>query len=252
MFTTMPYLFFCTPTSGTASMLRILQAIGGPTLKMRAAKGPASPTPEEGHTFLDPQADRTLTWFRGPRDWNEALDLSAFTVIAHFRDPRDLACNQYWWALQHPNTHDAPERAAEKREKVERMGIDAYALGRNNSAGFQKLMALSEGPRGDAVTWTSYNQLCCAFDYLMDNLCHAFGRAPSEVAGALRMERPENLGGNADWVKVGGTWQGSDVMPGRFRRDLKAETQAAITAKLGQELRFCAKRDAPFMAHHYG
>ncbi len=247
----MAYVFFCTPTSGTASMLRILQAVGGPRLKLRASKGPASLEAAEGRTFLDPTAEDTLTWFRGPRDWDSTLDLSAFTVLAHFRDPRDLACNQFWWALQHPNTHDTPERAAEKRAKVERMGIDAYALGRNNSEAFAKLMALSDAPGGDAVTWTSYNQLCCAFDYLMDNLCSTFGRAPSEVAEALRMERPENLGGNADWVKVGGTWQGSDVMPGRFRRDLKPETQAAITTKLAAELRFCRHRDAPFMAHHY-
>jgi len=247
----MAFVMFCTPTSGTASLLRILKVIGGPRLRMCAAKGPARLEPAEGHTFLDPAERDVLTWFRGPRDWNEALDLSAFTVIAHFRDPRDLACNQFWWALQHPNTHDTPERAAEKRAKVERMGIDAYALGRNNSEAYGKLMALSDGPQGDAVTWTSYNQLCCAFDYLMDSLCRAFGRAPSEVAGALRAERPENLTQNPAWVKVGGTWQGSDVMPGRFRRDLRPETQAAMTARLAAELAFCRRRDAPFMAHHY-
>lgn len=247
----MAYIFFCTATSGTASMLRILQTIAGKGVKLRAAKGLASREAGEGRTFLDPRAAGTLTWFRGPRDWDPALDLSGFTVIGHFRDPRDLACNQFWWALQHPNTHDTPERAAEKRAKVERMGIDAYALGRNNTEAYAKLMALSEGPAGDGVTWTSYNQLCCAFDYLMDNLCRAFGRAPSQVAEALRMERPENLPGNPDWQKVGGTWQGSDVMPGRFRRDLRPETQAAITAKLSAELAFCRRRDAPFMAHHY-
>lgn len=247
----MAYIFFCTPTSGTASMLRILQIMGGRGVRLRASAGPAALAPAEGHTFLDPTARDTLTWFRGPRDWNPTLDLSAFTVIAHFRDPRDLACNQFWWALQHPNTHDTPERAAEKRAKVERMGIDAYALGRNNGEGYAKLAALSDSPIGDAVTWTSYNQLCCAFDYMVDNLCRTFGRAPSEVAPLLRMERPENLAGNAQWVKVGGTWKGSDVMPGRFRRDLKPETQDAMTAKLAAELAFCRRRDAPFMAHHY-
>ena len=179
-------------------MLRILQEIGGPRLKLQGSNGLASLVPGEGRTFLDPMATDTLTWFRGPRDWDSTLDLSDFTIISHFRDPRDLACNQFWWALQHPNTRDTPERAAEKRQNVEQKGIDGYALGRNNSESYLKLMALSDARIGDAVIWTSYNQLCCAFDYLMDNLCRTFGRAPTEVAEALSKERPENLGGNAD------------------------------------------------------
>ncbi|MCR0982004.1 thioredoxin domain-containing protein [Roseomonas populi] len=247
----MAYIFVCTPTSGTASMLRILQAIGGKALKLRAANGPASLEPREGATHLNAAEPNLLYWFRGPRHWDTSLDVSAFKVIAHFRDPRDLACNQYWWALQHPNTHDTPEVAEAKRRKVEEEGIDRYVMGRNNVASYNMLRSLSDGALGDAVTWTSYNQLCCAFDYMTDNLCRTFGRAPSEVAEVLRMERPENLFNNPEWVKVGGTWKGSDVMPGRYRRDLKPETAQALTEKLASDLALCARRDAPFMAHHY-
>lgn len=248
----MAFIFLCTPTSGSASMLRILQIIGGPSLRLKASKGPASLENRPDATFLDARQAQVLYWFRGPRHWVPSLDLSDFRLLAHFRDPRDLACNQYWWALQHPNTHDTPEVADEKRAKVAATGIDAYALGRNNRASYAALMGLSDGPLGDAVTWTSYNQLCTAFDYMVDNLCRAFGRAPSAVAEALRPERPENLGGNAEWVKVGGTWKGSDVTPGRFRRDLRPETAEAITRKHTAELAFCRYRDASFMAHHYG
>ena len=247
----MAYVFICTPTSGTASMLRILQTIGGPSLRMKAAGGPASLEKKEGATFLDAKAPNVLYWFRGPRHWDSTLDVSPFRMIAHYRDPRDLACNQYWWALQHPNTHDAPEVAEEKRRKVEEGGIDRYVLGRNNKASYQMLTDLSDGPLGDAATWTSYNQLCCAFDYMVDNLCRAFNRAPSQVADALRIERPENLFANPDWVKVGGTWKGSDVTPGRFRGDLQPETVEELTKKLKPELAFCARRDAPFLRHHY-
>jgi hypothetical protein len=247
----MAYVFICTPTSGTASMLRILQVIGGPALRLKAANGPASLEKAEGATFLDHKAPNILYWFRGPRHWDSALDVSGFRMIAHFRDPRDLACNQYWWALQHPNTHDAPEVAEEKRRKVEEGGMDPYVLGRNNTASYKMLRDLSDGPMGDATTWTSYNQLCCAFDYMVDNLCRTFNRAPSSVAEALRIERPENLFANPDWVKVGGTWKGSDVTPGRFRRDLLPETVVALTKKNAAELALCQRRDAPFMGHHY-
>ncbi|WP_421995219.1 hypothetical protein [Roseococcus sp.] len=231
-------------------MLRIMQIIGGSGLRLRAANAPPSLEKKEGSTFLDARAN-ILYWFRGPRHWDPMIDLSAFRTIGHFRDPRDLACNQYWWALQHPNTIDTPEVAEAKRQKTEAMGIDKYALGRNNRDSYGMLMGLSHGAMGDVMTWTSYTQLCCAFDYMVDNLCHAFNRAPSQVAEELRLERPENLGGNADWVKVGGTWKGSDVTPGRFRNDLTPETVAEITAKHAEELAFCKMRDASFLRHHY-
>jgi len=246
------YVFVCTPTSGTASMLRILQIIGGPSLRLKSANAPASLEKKEGVTFLDVKAANVLYWFRGPRHWDAGLDVSDLRMIAHFRDPRDLACNQYWWALQHPNTHDTPEVAAEKRRKTEEGGIDAYVLGRNNTTSFSMLRGLSDSPAGAVTTWTSYNQLCCAFDYMVDNLCRTFNRAPSAVVDELRTERPENLAGNAEWVKVGGTWKGADVTPGRFRADLKPETVEGLNKKLAKELTFCRERDAPFMAHHYG
>jgi len=247
----MNYLFLCTPTSGTASMLRILRIISGREMVHRFAKDPASDAPGEGVTFLDPGGPSTLTWFRGPRNWRPDLDLSAFRIIAHFRDPRDLACNQYWWELQHPNTHDAPEVAEARRRAVEEGGIDAYVERRSNAESFNQFMALSDGRRGDAVRWTSYTQLCCAFDYMIDGLCQTFNRAPREVADALRKERPENLGGNPNWVKVGGTWKGADITPGRFRQDLRPETARSVTKRHAKELAFCRRRDAPFLAHHY-
>ena len=247
----MGYVFLTTPTSGSASMLRILRTIGGPGIVLRQANGPASLEPGEGLTHLDSRRAHVLTWFRDPRHWNGALDLSGFRVIAHFRDPRDLACNQYWWALQHPNTHDTLEVAEGKRRKVEAGGLERYALNRSNAPSFDPLRALSDGPIGDAVTWTSYNQLCAAFDYMVDGLCRTFGRAPSAVAPALRQERPENLPGNPDWTRIGGTWKGSDVTPGRFRTELSPEGIEELTRKLGTELAFCRHRDAPFMRHHY-
>jgi hypothetical protein len=246
----MAYIFFCSPTSGTGSMLRILKAMGSKSLKMHAAVAPASLEDREGVTFLDPTAGDVLYWFRGPRHWDPTLDLSSFRIIGHFRDPRDLACNQYWWALQHPND-DPPEVAEEKRRKVLEMGIDRYVLGRNNASIYNLMRSLADGPMGEGVTWTSYNQLVSAFDYMMDNLCRVFGRAPSEVAEVLRNERPEAVTGNDRWLKGGGAWEGADVMPGRFRRDLKPETAAALTAKVQAELAFCRQHDAPFMEHHY-
>lgn len=246
----MAYLFLTAPTSGTASMQRIVQAIAPKGIALVRVASPAVPEPGVEGTFLDPERN-AIYWFQGPRHWNPAIDLSRFRCIVHMRDPRDLACNQYWWALQHPNTNVSPELAEIRRRKVEDGGIDQYVLGRNNQASYDMLMTASDAASGDATTYTSYAQLCCAFDLLMDNLCRTFGRAQSEVAEALRIERPENLTANADWVKVGGTWKGSDITPGRHRRELRPESQDSLVTKYARELAFCRRRDTGFLAYHY-
>ncbi|OYX35511.1 MAG: hypothetical protein B7Y99_03095 [Caulobacterales bacterium 32-69-10] len=210
----------------------------------------AAPGPEEEGTFVDPDAN-TIWWFQGPRHWNPEIDVSRFKVMVHFRDPRDLACNQYWWALQHPNTKDSPEEAERKRLKVEAMGLEKYALGRNNFAAYAPMMAISEGPTGDDTTYTSYAQLCSAFDLLVDNLCRVFDCSPSSVAEKLIGERPESLFNNPDWVKVGGTWKGADISPGRYRRELSPEGIKQLTEKWRKELDFCAQRDASFLSYLY-
>lgn len=233
-------------------MLRILQIIAGPAVKLRPANAPAAMEKSEGKLFLDWKNQNILYWFRGPRHWTADVDLEAFRTVMHFRDPRDLACNQYWWALQHPNTIDSPEVAEEKRAKVEAEGIDRYALGRNNSASYAVMINASNGPRGDVITWTSYAQLCCAFDLLMHRVCVLFGRDPAEVAPGLRFERPEALTANPNWVKVGGTWQGADVTPGRFRKELRKTVIAELNIRYEAELALMRQRDADFLAYHYG
>jgi hypothetical protein len=247
------HIVITSATSGTASMRRIMEIVAGERMKMHSVARPAltaKPDDPTTGTYIDPKANR-FYWFQGPRFWNPALDFSQFKTIVHFRDPRDLACNQYWWALQHPNTHDTPEVAEEKRRKVEAGGIDKYALGRNNREIFDIFRSISDGAMGNYATYTSYTQLCVAFDELMDRLCRVFDRRQSEVAHALFNERPERLSENPEWVKVGGTWKGADVFPGRFRRDLKPETIGAITEKWKTELQFCQRRDAAVLSHHY-
>ena len=210
----------------------------------------ATDRPDGEGTYLDPLPEM-IYWFQGARFWNPTLDLSRFKVIVHMRDPRDLVCNQYWWALQHPNRIDPPEVAEAKRRQVEAEGIDAFVLGRDNRDSYAMVRGVSAGPWGDAATYTSYAQLCCSFDLLMHRLCRTFGRTASEVAGGLRMERPESLTANPNWVKVGGTWQGADVTPGRFRGELRKATIARLNAKYAPELAFMQQRDADFLAYHY-
>jgi hypothetical protein len=247
------YILVTPPTSGTAALQRIVKTIAGDKIAIKRLGKPAFDRPvqagEEG-TFIDPDS-RIIWWFQGPRYWNPQIDLSRYELIVHFRDPRDLACNQYWWALQHPNTKDPPEEAERKRKRVEDGGIEKYVLGRNNFASYQMLMDVSESPVGDSAVYTSYAQLCCAFDLMVRNLCGVFKRSQADVAEALQIERPENLFANPDWVKVGGTWKGADVSPGRFRRDLTPEGRRKMTEKWANELAFCRKREVDFLVHHY-
>ena len=239
-----------TPTSGTASMQRIIRKIATRSYGFIQVPSPATDRPDGEGTYLDPDADM-IYWFQGNRYWNPSIDLSSFKLIVHMRDPRDLVCNQYWWALQHPNTTDPPEVAAAIRQQTEADGIHKFAIARDNRGAYSMHRDVSLGPHGDTATYTSYAQLCCAFDLLMYRVCKLFGRSPAEVAPGLRFERPEALTANPNWVKVGGTWQGADVTPGRFRKELRKTVIAELNTRYANELAMMRQRDAAFLAHHY-
>lgn len=245
-----PVLFATTPTSGTASMGRILRAIARGWHVVRV-NSPAADDPGPDRTFLDPAAKKTIYWFQGGTHWNDAIDLSPFRAIVHLRDPRDLACNQFWWALQHPNLTDPPEVAAQWRRSVEAMGIDEYVFIADNSLSTRMIRQIVASPIGPSIACTSYAQLCCAFDLIIESLCDLFGTSRRYAADTLHQERPENVQANSQWIKVGGTWQGADISPGRFRRELRPETAERLTRKYAGELAMMRGWDAPFLAHHY-
>lgn len=247
----MAAIVLTTTTSGTAALQRIIRRIAPAGHRFVPVSTPVTETAEEPGLLLDP-AEPVIYWFQGTRFWDPTIDLSPFTVILHLRDPRDLICNLYWWALQHPVPGAMPEAVAAERAAVEALGIDGFARDRDLSPVFRRLNEVSEGPFGEAVTYTSYAQLCCAFDLLVERLCRAFGRPVRDVLPKLALERPENLRRNPNWLKVGGTWQGTDVAPGRFRRELTAETAALLTERYAFALRLMRLRDADFLAVHYG
>ncbi len=244
----MAVIVFTSPTSGTASLDRIVHAVGKgrPFLRVNS---PATPKGSAEGTPIDPDSDQ-IYWFQGPRYWNPAIPLEKCQVIAHVRDPRDLACNQYWWALQHPNDRDPPEVAEEKRRKVEAAGIDAFVLAANYADLYAVYRDIAVREAGNTV-WTSYTQLCSAFDYLVFSLATLLEREPRDFVKKLIVERPENLGGNANWSKVGAVWQGADIGPGRFRRELQPETIKAAGRRFAEELAFCRSKEPDFLRPHY-
>ena len=91
------------PTSGTGSMWRVITALT--EKKLRAVKiseiyvnsgriaelAEWRPEPFD-HIYMYNTPYIPNNWFRDPN----------IRIVTNFRDPRDMACNQYYWALQHP------------------------------------------------------------------------------------------------------------------------------------------------------
>ena len=57
----------------------------------------------------------------------------------------------------------------------------------------------------------------------------------------VSQERPDNLQKNPLWI--GQQWSGSDILPGRYRRELKPDTAVALTQRYGRILEMLASLD---------
>ena len=178
-----------------------------------------------------------------------------YRYIVNFRDPRDRICNEYHWQFSPPRS---PRRTAEERanriEKLRKAGIDKWLIfksdrlfeGRDRM--YDRLFQIPEEHPGQCLVLT-YARLCLDFDDFIRRLSHFAGiPVTKRMLKRLEIERPENLGDNPKWV--GNRWEGSDVMPGRYKRELQPETIEIINEKMKPYLRQMAKYD-PDYAHLY-
>lgn len=246
----MAFIFLTTPTSGTGSLDRVIRAIGGDKYKRITVREKALDKKKEGYTYLDANSNN-FYWFQGDKFLEDSIDLSRFKLIFHFRDPRDLACNQYWWALSHPNLSDSPDVAENKRVEIEKRGLESYVSVKRNISCFSKFIALSNSLKKENIVCTSYAQICVAFDLLVYKLCEIFEQSPDNCMDKLLIERPENILDNAKYASGIGQWKGSDLSPGRFKRELSTAKALFLTDLYKNELDFCGRHDANFLAHHY-
>ncbi|MDQ7990024.1 MAG: hypothetical protein REI09_10380 [Candidatus Dactylopiibacterium sp.] len=222
------FVVLTTPTSGTGSLGRLIRAITANTHKFVNISDEFIPSGDvDGLKNWSPEPVGYGYLYNTPHIVCESLITSGVRVITNFRDPRDMACNQYYWALQHPDvTGRLSESALEsKREKIRSAGIDAFVQNVDNSIHFRMFEAMADRlvrPSRDVLN-LSYAQLCLDFDSLVSDLLGFFEvEMDGDLAASIESERPERIDNNPSWI--GNHWTGGDVSPGRYRKELSCET----------------------------
>ena len=235
-----------TPTSGTGSLWRILGAVGHryhrPEKICEMMEGAG-----QGHLIPDwiPESHGRSYLYNTPHRTNLHLLDPNIKLITNFRDPRDLVCNQFFWALQHPILNKSEQDIADFRKRIEEDGIDAYALRIDNEVQFQCFKALRERLFDGVNTLNlSYSQLCLDFDGLVTRMMD-FLEIPREdvLWDLVESQRSSNLPNNTAWI--GQMWTGTDVSPGRHRRELAKETITKLDARHRDTLEFLRALEAP-------
>lgn len=231
-------IIYCTtPTSGSQSIWRILHAIAGPdyvSLEMAPING-------RKPTIADFPATGHLIMARGVHMFDRPIYDERFLYVGNFRDPRDMYCNQYHWLLQHPVGHaDDPEaRARAEAAVAERsaLGIDASVLRHTDDSDFSHVCELADRQASGAsnILFVSYAQLCCAYDVMIERLVTFLDTPLTDLArSVIAAEAPQALANNPLWI--GNEWTGTDVMPGRYKRELQPETIAVMDSRFGAVL----------------
>jgi len=240
-------VFLTMPTSGTGSLWRILKAITKDAYTMRkvAEEYVGSGRTAELPNWV-PEPSGHLYMYNTPHIANKNLGNPDLRLIVNFRDPRDLSCNQFHWAMQHPILGRSEQEIAEYRARVQEQGLDKFALSVDNNVQFNAFKAIESRLRTESpdVLLLSYNQLCLDFDNMLARIAAFFG---VEIDGAtqalLEKERTDNLGKNPAWI--GQIWSGSDTMPGRHRAELAAPTILALDDKYRDNLALLRSLEIP-------
>jgi len=240
-------VFITTPTSGTGSLWRIITAL---TKKQATLHKISEEYANQGNlnalTDWKPELSGFVYMYNTPHIANPHIAASDVRIIVNFRDPRDLACNQYHWAQQHPSTDKTQEQLEEYRAKVKNKGIDQFVIEGDNNVHLKEFQTLKNRLRSDDENTliVSYNQLCLGFDEMVERMANFFGVALTEIPyDVIDRERTVNLTTNVDWI--GQMWTGTDIMPGRYRNELRPDTIKKIDDKYRDMLAFFRALEQP-------
>lgn len=241
-------IFVTTPTSGSQSMWRLITALtpGFREEPIRPRDGKL-PSLED----LTPEGYRYIV--RGVRTFKPPIVDMRYRYIFHVRDPRDMLCNQYYWLNQHPAGGQTPEEVAkstaERREKFAK-GIDYNVLRPKDQYIYNFVREVYEADEKPDVIFTSYNQLCCDYDNMVERLVSFLGATPDSFAqAAIKAESPDGLAGNPEWI--GQQWVGTDAQPGRYKLELKPETVAELNSRWADSLSLLRAIELPHLRHFY-
>lgn len=245
------YINFTSQTSATDSMLRIFCSLTG--VEFNTTKEYVGSFYLRG--ALDELASDTipntykLLQFNVPTKLNKEQDLSKFKFLINFRDPRDRICNKFHWSLIHPTPGLTEEERVAKIRKVEEKGIDQWVLQNLDANYFDNFWYLFSKINEKDFKVLTYARLCLDFDSFIEMSAKFLEvELNDSIWKSLEKERIENLDNNKDWI--GNAWKGSDIFPGRYKKELKPETIERINEHYRDTLEKMAKFD-PDYSHLY-
>ena len=247
-------VFVSQSTSATGSMMRISRTVF--RKKFRISRTGLSPRRSDRVMLKEPPpSERGCLFFVNQLHFLSSSWISPkYRYIINFRDPRDRLCNMYHWKFSHPVPGETAEKRANRIEELRKAGIDGWVIFKSDrlfegrGRMYDRLFQIPEEHPEQCLVLT-YARLCLDFDDFIRRLSHFAGIPVTKgMLNRLEIERPENLGDNPEWV--GNQWGGSDIMPGRYKRELQPGTIEIINEKMKPCLRRMAKYD-PNYAHLY-
>jgi len=244
-------IYLTTPTSATASMWRIFAILRGTEQPWWWTQPFWAEGRQEELRTAVPPTDGAFIMMNYPDYLNPSLNLADYRFILNMRDPRDVLCNQYHWAQQHEEPDRKGEALEAHRARIVAMGIDAYVLIPRPTDASRAFRRVREGADPADVLVLTYALLCARFDLFVEKACRFLGvrELNADQRARLEAERVEKLGSNKDWI--GQRWSGSDIMPGRYRRELRPETIAVLNERYGETIRFIRDIDDPSVRELY-
>jgi len=187
--------------------------------------------------------ENIIAMFNNPTLKRDSFSFDDYKIIVNFRDPRDYLCNVYSWEFVHPRQNETEVERENRILKIQQEGIDNYVLKKAGVKYYEYIFDTIE--KYNDVMVNTYARLCLDFDSFIERASDFTGiPITDDFLERIKSERPENLSDNQRWI--GNQWEGSDIMPGRYKGELKPETIKVLNNRFASVLKKMAKYDPDY------
>ena len=239
-------IFLTTQTSATDSILRVICKISGEDfLQAKYIDKYLQNKPMKEFLNEELPYNGGLHRFNLPPFFPVSKIKKNHRFIINYRDPRDYLCNVYQWEFVHPNPSLTAEQLEERRRKVKSLGIDQFVLERADTNYFKPLLDALDVIDPNKLLVNTYAKLCLNFDGFIASLSKFLDvELTDSILSELENERVTKLNTNPNWI--GNKWAGSDIIPGRYKNELKPQTIKILNDKFKNQLNQMAKYDPDY------
>lgn len=260
-----PSIIACIPTyAGSTSTLRMFRRLGEPlgyTIKTPGDDEWFAGRVGNARNFSDYQPFNTIYYWRSFDDCIASLrkskvSLDSFRYLAAYRDPRDVVISMYNnIAYDHPLP---PEEAHQKaflqhREQVRSRGLQDYApsqAGAYRAMYFKPMEEFVAMVPKNRLMLLSYAKLCLDISGYVRQMTRLMDVDPPSILMDEILET-EDVNKKDKMSYSPCHFPRSSPLPGRFRRELDAETIQKLNAEFADILSWMAAADDPQFSDTY-